>query len=117
MKKKVSVSWSGGKDSAFSLFHALKDKRLEVVSLHTSLHDKSRRVGMHGVPEQLIDAQAAAIGLPLQKIFIPANISNASYEEAMLSFYRQQKKEGIAAVVFGDIFLEDLKAYREEQDI
>jgi uncharacterized protein (TIGR00290 family) len=113
MKKKVSISWSGGKDSAFALFKALQFQEVEVVSLHTGFNDKLRRVGMHGTHESLIEAQAAALKLPLHKIYIPANSSNTSYEQAMLLFYQEQKKAGVDAIIFGDIFLEDLKTYRE----
>ncbi|WP_017730526.1 Dph6-related ATP pyrophosphatase [Nafulsella turpanensis] len=114
MKKKVSLSWSGGKDSAFALYKALQQEKLEVLNLHTSFNDQLKRVGMHGTPESLIELQAAVIGLPLYKIYIPAASSNEAYEAAMLTFYRQQKKAGIEAIVFGDIFLEDLRAYRDQ---
>lgn len=114
MKKKVSVSWSGGKDSAFALYTALQDPSLEVLNLHTSLNDKLKRVGMHGTPEALIEMQAERTGLSLYKIYIPADTSNQQYEAAMLTFYQQQKAAGIEAVVFGDIYLGDLRVYREQ---
>ena len=114
MKKKVSVSWSGGKDSAFALHKIVQEGALEVRNLHTSFNDQLRRVGMHGTPENLIELQASAIGLPLHRIYIPAASSNEEYETAMLAFYRQQKEAGIEAIVFGDIFLEDLKEYRDQ---
>lgn len=114
MKKKVSVSWSGGKDSAFALYKVLRAHELEVVSLHTSLNDQLKRVGMHGTPESLIEAQAFEMGIPLEKIYVPADSSNDSYEGAMLAYYRRVKEQGVSAVVFGDIFLEDLKIYREQ---
>lgn len=114
MKKKVSVSWSGGKDSAFALYTVLQDPSLEVASLHTSFNDELKRVGMHGTPETLIEAQAESTGLPLHKIYIAADTSNQQYEAAMLAFYREQKAAGVEAVIFGDIFLEDLKRYREQ---
>lgn len=114
MKKKVSVSWSGGKDSAFALHKIIQQGALEVLSLHTSFNDQLRRVGMHGTPENLIELQASAIGLPLHKVYIPAGSTNDEYEKGMLTFYRQQKEAGIEAIVFGDIFLEDLKAYRDQ---
>ncbi len=113
MKKKVSISWSGGKDSTFALYKALQNEGLEVVSLHTNFNDKLKRVGMHGTHESLIEAQAIALNLPLHKIYIPAESTNTRYEQAMLHFYRQQKEAGIEAIIFGDIFLEELKAYRE----
>ena len=114
MRKKVSISWSGGKDSAFALYKVLQGKELEVVSIHTSLNEELKRVGMHGTPEALVDAQTAAAGIPLEKIFIPADSSNDSYEKAMLEYYRKLKDCGVEAVIFGDIFLVDLRHYREQ---
>lgn len=114
MRKKISLSWSGGKDSAFALYKVLQAKELEVKSLHTSFNEALRRVGMHGTPESLIEAQAKAAELPLEKILIPSDSTNKSYEGAMLEYYYSLKEKGIEAVVFGDIFLEDLKLYREE---
>lgn len=114
MKKKVSVSWSGGKDSTFALHKVIQQGELEVLSLHTGFNDQLRRVGMHGTPEGLIQLQADNLGLQLHRIYIPAASSNEEYETAMLAFYRQQKEAGVEAIVFGDIFLEDLKAYRNQ---
>lgn len=113
-KKKVSLSWSGGKDSAMALYTILKKEKFEVVSLHTSFDAASKRVGLHGVPEILIEKQAAAIGLPLEKIYLPNN-ANGGYEKVMKAFCQRQKQSGVEAIIFGDIFLEDLKAYRERQ--
>lgn len=114
MKKKVSVSWSGGKDSAFALYKILQSKEYDVQSLHTSFNEELKRVGMHGTPEKLIEAQSAAAGIMVEKIYFPADSSNASYENSMLLYYNSLKERGIEAVVFGDIFLEDLKIYREQ---
>lgn len=114
MKKKVSLSWSGGKDSAFALYQVLQTSKLEVVNLHTSLNQELKRVGMHGTPELLIEAQAESADIPLEKVYIPADNTNNSYEKAMLGFYKQQKEKGVEAIIFGDIFLEDLKTYREQ---
>lgn len=112
---KISLSWSGGKDSAFALWKLINDPRYEVVGLHTTLGEESRRVGMHGIQEELIDAQAAALGLRLDKIYYPASGDNAAYEKAMHTFLSSLEEEGIRHIVYGDILLEDLKQYREEK--
>lgn len=114
-KKKISVSWSGGKDSAYALFHLLKSDEYEVQNLHTVFDAELKRVGLHGVPEHLIEAQAEAIGFPLQKIYLPKDTSHDSYERVIQDFCLSQKSEGINHIMYGDIFLEDLKAYRDKQ--
>jgi uncharacterized protein (TIGR00290 family) len=112
MGKKVTISWSGGKDSAFALYKILLSQAFDVVNLHTVLDDKTRRVGLHGVSEMLIEKQAQVIGLPLKKIYLTASENHDAYETCMQTFYQQCFGEGIEGVVFGDIFLEDLKQYR-----
>jgi uncharacterized protein (TIGR00290 family) len=112
-KPKATVSWSGGKDCAFSLFKILQLASYEIVSLHTTINSETRRVGLHGVREELIQAQADALGLPLDKLYLPASQSNEAYENVMTEYYRQCKSDGIDFVLFGDIFLEDLKQYRQ----
>jgi uncharacterized protein (TIGR00290 family) len=110
----VLLSWSGGKDSALALYEIGKNLRYETVSLLTTLTKDYHRISMHGVPEVLLEKQANSIGLPLSKVFISKDGSNEEYEarvkEALLKF----QKLGVSAVVFGDIFLEDLRKYREE---
>ena len=116
MKKvKISVSWSGGKDSAFALWKLLNDERYEVAGLHTTLGEESCRVGMHGIHEELIDAQAAALGLRLDKIYYPASGDNAAYEKAMEKYLLGLDSDGVKHIAYGDILLEDLKQYREEK--
>ncbi|MBS9524919.1 adenine nucleotide alpha hydrolase [Litoribacter ruber] len=112
---KVSLSWSGGKDSAFALWKLLRDKRYEVVSLHTTFNDETKRVGLHGTSEDLIEEQAKSIGIPLEKIFFSSSASNDAYENAMRAFYDKIKSEGVHHVAYGDIMLQDLRDYREEQ--
>jgi uncharacterized protein (TIGR00290 family) len=114
-KIKVSLAWSGGKDSAFALWSLLKDERYEVVSLHTTFGEESRRVGLHGIHESLIQQQAESIGLPLDKLYYPASQTNAAYEKVMSGYLEELKKRGVSHIAFGDIFLEDLKKYREDQ--
>lgn len=110
----ISLSWSGGKDSAFALWHLQKDSRYQVIRLHTTFGEQSRRVGMHGISEVLIEMQAYALGLPLDKIYYPASGDNQAYEKAIHSYLDQLEQLGIRHLGYGDIFLEDLRKYREE---
>jgi uncharacterized protein (TIGR00290 family) len=112
-KIKFSLSWSGGKDSAFALWKLLNDKRFEVCRLHTTLGEETRRVGLHGIHEDLIVLQAASLGLPLDRIYYPASGDNQAYEQAMNKYLDCLESEGIRHIAFGDIFLEDLRNYRE----
>lgn len=114
-KPKVTISWSGGKDAALALYKILQSDEVEVVSLHTTFDEKLKRVGMHGIPESLIEQQAAAIGLPLEKIYLPADSTHQSYEKVMEAFCTAQKEKGVETIVYGDILLKDLKTYREKQ--
>lgn len=114
-KKKISVSWSGGKDSAYALYQLLKSDEYEVLNLHTVFDADLKRVGLHGVPEHLIEAQAEALGFPLRKVYLPKDSSHDSYEAVIRDFSLSQKAEGINHIMYGDIFLEDLKAYRDKQ--
>ncbi|MFN3998961.1 diphthine--ammonia ligase [Algoriphagus sp.] len=111
----VSFSWSGGKDSAFALWQLQKDQRYEVVRLHTTLGEQTQQVGMHGTSVDLIEAQANAIGLPLDKIFYRASGDNQAYEKAVNSYLDILEKMGIRHLAYGDIFLEDLRKYREDK--
>lgn len=113
MKKKISVSWSGGKDSAFALYKILKHEGYDVVQLHTVLNAETKRVGMHGVHESLIDQQALALNLPLEKLFLPASESHDAYTKLIGDYYMKCRANGIESILFGDIFLEDLKKFRD----
>jgi len=114
MKAKVIFCWSGGKDSALALNRILRDERYEVVSLLTTCNEHFQRVSMHGVRLELLEAQARAIGLPLEKIFVSQRSSNDEYQEKMADSMRAHQARGVTACVFGDIFLEDLRRWREE---
>lgn len=114
MKKKVTFSWSGGKDSAFALFRIQVSGEYEIVSLHTTINAETKRVGLHGVRENLIEQQAASIGIPLTKIYLPSSQTNDEYEKVMKGFYQQCSRQGIEGIVFGDINLQDLRQYREQ---
>ena len=112
-KEKVVFCWSGGKDSALALHRVMRDETLEVVGLLTTCNEHFQRVSMHGVRLELSDMQAHAIGLPLKKIFMSERSSNEEYEQKMSEALLAYKAQGVTAVVFGDIFLEDLKQWRE----
>ena len=114
MKEKVVFCWSGGKDSALALNRLRQDDRYEIVSLLTTCNEHFQRVSMHGVRLELLDAQATAIGLPLEKIFVSQRSSNEEYQQKMSTCLRAHKAHGVTACVFGDIFLEDLKKWRDE---
>lgn len=113
IKKKITVSWSGGKDSALALYRILQSVEYEVKHLHTVIDKTTRRVGLHGVSEALIERQAEALGLKLIKLYLPTSQDHESYTNLMTNFYRQCASEEIYGVLFGDIFLEDLKSYRD----
>jgi uncharacterized protein (TIGR00290 family) len=115
MAQPVLVAWSGGKDSALALQEVLRDERYRVVALVTTVTSEYDRISMHGVRRGLLHRQAQALGLPLQEVVIPPDASNEEYErqmEATLTAART-RFAGLAAVVFGDLFLADVRAYRE----
>jgi uncharacterized protein (TIGR00290 family) len=113
-KKKITIGWSGGKDSALALFKIIQSSEYDVVGLHTVINEETRRVGMHGVREELIAKQAESIGLPLTKLYLESSESHSAYERLMKKFYQHCVERDICGVVFGDIFLEDLRKFREE---
>lgn len=109
------LSWSSGKDSAYAFWEVLRARELEVVGLLTTVTRSFRRVSMHGVREELLDRQAEATGLPLRKVEIPFPCPNEVYERAMGEAIAELVREGVRCVVFGDLFLEDVRAYRESR--
>lgn len=114
MKEKVAISWSGGKDCTLALHEIIQSQQFDVLSLHTTFNENTKRVGLHGIKQKLIERQADSIGLTLDKIFISTAEDHNAYETSMKKYYQELAKKGIKKVVFGDIFLEDLKAYREK---
>ncbi len=112
---KVVLNWSSGKDAAMAYWLLQQNKQYEVTQLLTTISAEHERIVMHGVREELLDAQAVRMGLPLSKIYLPAQPDDALYKTNMLEALEGFKKKGIQAAAFGDIFLEDLKAYREQQ--
>ncbi len=111
-KDKVIFYWSGGKDSALALYKVLNDESLEVIALLTTLNENFQRVSMHGVRVVLLDEQAQKIGLPLVKMYVKEG-TNTEYENEMEKILLYFKAQGVTKVVYGDIFLEDLRTYRE----
>ena len=112
----VVLSWSGGKDSALALYELRRDPQWSVESLLTSVSDEFRRVSHHGIREELLEMQAAAIGLPLEWLRLPSGrgpCTNAVYEELVGQHLSRYVERGIRHVAHGDLFLADLRAYRE----
>lgn len=109
----ILVSWSGGKDCAFALFKTMKDYN-GTIELFTTLNANNHRVAMHGISEQLLDKQAESIGLPLHKLYIPDPCSGEEYGRIMEGFLSKMKARGIEACVFGDLYLEDIRNFREQ---
>ena len=114
MSKNIFLSWSGGKDSALALYEIQKANSHRVAALLTTITEDYDRISMHGVRRALLEQQAEALALPLKKIFIPKDSTNAIYESHMRALLEEGLREGIDTVAFGDIFLEDLKLYREK---
>jgi uncharacterized protein (TIGR00290 family) len=114
-REKIWLSWSSGKDSAWSLHTLRQGAEYEVVALLTTVNQEYNRVAMHAVRESLLEAQAAALGLPLVKVPIPSPCPNIVYEHAMAQAMERARAEGIRRVAFGDLFLEDIRKYREEK--
>ena len=112
---KSFFNWSGGKDSALALYYAQKDGEYSIEKLLTNINGVHRRISMHGVREELLERQAKAIGLPLQKIILPEEPSMQEYENRMREVVEELHEEKFTHAFFGDIFLEDLKIYREKQ--
>jgi uncharacterized protein (TIGR00290 family) len=114
-RPKVLLAWSSGKDSAWSL-HVLRQLgAVDVVGLLTTINQAFDRVAMHAVRTELLRAQAAAAGLPLWPVAIPWPCSNAEYEAAMEAAMSRARADGITGVAFGDLFLEDIRRYREDR--
>lgn len=112
---KALFNWSSGKDSALSLYKILQDPDYKIEYLLTSVNQKFQRISMHGVRVELLEAQSASIGLPLKIMQVPEMPTMEVYESVMTETLTELKKEGITHSVFGDIFLEDLRKYRETQ--
>lgn len=113
--KKVLLSWSSGKDSAWTLHLLRQQPDVEVVALFTTFNANADRVAMHAVRRSLVEAQAELAGLPLWAVELPWPCSNSIYEEQLQAVWQRAREEGITAVAFGDLFLQDIRKYREQQ--
>lgn len=109
----TALSWSGGKDSALALHALLTDSRFDVKALVTTVTDEYDRISMHGVRRALLEEQAAVLELPLRIVRIPPNATNEQYETAMRAELAQLRASGIETIAFGDLYLADVRAYRE----
>lgn len=114
-RPKAVVSWSSGKDSAYALWKIRQNEEFDVVGLLTTVTRTFARVSMHGVREALVERQAEACGLPLRKLEIPSPCPNELYEKAMATEVSAMRAEGITHIVFGDLFLRDIRDYRESR--
>jgi uncharacterized protein (TIGR00290 family) len=115
VKRKLLLSWSSGKDSAWALFCLQRRAEFEVAGLLTTLNAAFDRVAMHSTRRDLLEAQARAAGLPLYSVPLPWPCSNSQYEKAMSTACETAVAGGIEAIAFGDLFLEDVRRYREER--
>ncbi len=114
MKKRTLLSWSSGKDSAWALYRLQQDPGIEVMGLFCTVNQKFNRVAMHGVRRELLELQAERAGLPLNVIDIPYPCSNQEYEARMIAFMEQVKADQVEYCAFGDLYLEDVRRYRED---
>ena len=111
--KSCIFNWSGGKDSSLALYHCLQNPELDIKYLVTTINDAADRISMHGVRTELLIKQAESIGIPLYQIRLPEMPGMTEYDEVMRYHLTKFRAEGITHSIFGDIFLEDLKAYRD----
>jgi uncharacterized protein (TIGR00290 family) len=111
---KAWMSWSSGKDSAFCLYEVLRSSQFQVTHLLTTMNEEARRVSMHAVRDELLQKQADAIGIPLYRVSLPYPCSNEIYADRMSHAIEDAKSQGVTTMIFGDLFLEDVRAYRVE---
>jgi uncharacterized protein (TIGR00290 family) len=112
--KKALLFWSSGKDSAYALHLLRRQGEVDVVGLITTVNRAARRISVHAVREKLLTAQAQACGLPVRRLPLPDPCSNAHYETVVGDVLAEARRRGIAAVIFGDLHLRDIRAYREQ---
>jgi len=113
MKEKILLSWSGGKDSAMALYEIQKGRNYDISALLTTITDDYDRISIHGVRRVLLEQQAKSLGHPLQKVLIPKRSTNEIYEARINAVLASHKEQGIDSVAFGDLFLGDIKKYRQ----
>ncbi|MCO6496688.1 MAG: adenine nucleotide alpha hydrolase [Chitinophagaceae bacterium] len=112
-RKKAVFNWSGGKDSALALQKVLQESEFEVVALLTTIDEATQASSIHAIPRELLSRQANSIGIPLYAVSLSKGMK--SYEEGMTEAIEHFKKQGVTHFIFGDIFLEDVKSYRERK--
>ena len=113
--KKAFFNWSGGKDSALALHKAQMSSQFQIEFLLTTLNKESDRISMHGVRAELLHQQAESLGIPLRTLQIPSSANMEAYDSIMSNAMEDAKAEGVTTAIYGDIFLEDLKNYREKK--
>ncbi len=113
MKEKVILSWSGGKDSALALYKLQQTKNYQIIALLTTIIQDYDRISMHGVRTILLEMQAESLGLPIEKVLITKDTTDEQYEHKMWQVLAKYRTAGVSSVVFGDIFLENLREHRE----
>ena len=114
MIRKVLLTWSGGKDSALALFELKRMHEHELVALLTTLTEEYNRISMHGIRDILLEFQVNSLSLPLERVYLSKDSCNEDYEAKMSEVLQKYLRVGVSGVVFGDIFLEDLRKYRED---
>ena len=112
--RQVLMSWSGGKDSCLALYEIQKEQNCRTAALLTTVTRDYDRISMHGVRRVLLERQAASLNLPLRQVLINAGATNEEYEREMAEAFSLYRADGIDTVVFGDLFLEDVRAYRDQ---
>ena len=115
MKDKVLFSWSGGKDGAIAFHEILRSGSYEIEGLLTTVNEEYDRVSIHGVRRILLEQQARSMAVPLEKVMLSKNFSNEEYESKMQEILEKYKAASVNSVVFGDIFLEDLRQHRQDK--
>lgn len=114
MTDRILVSWSGGKDSCLTLAEILRHERFSVEALLTTVTEGYDRISMHGVRRALLEQQAAALGIPLEVVFIPQAATNDMYQARMEAAFERYRTAGVTTIAFGDLFLADIRKYREQ---
>jgi len=114
-KTRAWIAWSSGKDAAWALHKVRREGAIVVTGMLVTITDPFGRASMHAVREELVDAQAASAGIPLHKVRIPSPCSNEQYEALMGRAVEEARNEGVECFIFGDVFLEDVRRYREEK--
>ncbi len=114
MAERVLLTWSGGKESAMALYELQRNRNYEVAALLTTITEEYNRISMHGVQAALLELQAKSLGLSIETVYITKDSSNEEYEAKMRDKLMEYQSQGVFSVVFGDIFLEDVRKYREE---